>query len=254
MGHHAGGTMNWDAEAIKVLVFSQLPLPDAPEVWEQIVGTYPDNAQKKGLPAPFLSTASGTWKDYALNVIIQAGRIEVNITGVDPDPSGPVPVPPIPFEKIDGAVDEMRSVASWLHKGLSATRFAAASQLVKDVNDEAAAVQILNDEVKGIKLPADSDSIIFQLNKKKQFGSDVTINRLLKFGTARLSTIAVGFNPNAGRIVPLPTQEQGIRAYMHIDVNNRPLDRPLSDEDSAKLVDHLWSEEAVLRRGGWNAL
>jgi hypothetical protein len=255
-GKDTGVLMNWDAEAIKVLVFTPSPLPDAVELWQKIAGTksFPDNVAKKGLPLPLVATASGEWNGYSLTVNLQLRRIEVGISGIDSDPTGPTPTPPIPFEKIGAAVDEMKSVAAWLHKGLSAVRFAAISQLVTDVESELAGTALINKEVDGIDLPDGADSLIFQLNKKREFGDGLVVNRVLKWGVARLGVVGVGIDAAGGSVTALPPSDFTVRAFMHVDVNNRPLAAPIGDGDAAKLISYMWEQEAELRKGGWNAL
>lgn len=247
--------MQWQGEVLKSIIFPVSLPRDAGELWREIAGEMPDNSQRRGLPPPLLSTASGIWKGFTLNVIAQQGRVEANLTAVDPSPAGPAPIPPIPTSKIVVAINLIREAAAKLLTGQPSVRFAAATQYVQRVESVGDGVKVLNAELKNI-FPSVAESPLFQVNVRKPLTKPIAgeMNRLCKWGVASIGNVAITLDQRGNVVGGMSPDQVSHFAFAHYDINNKPFDRPLTDAEAATLTELLWKEEALLREGGFGAL
>lgn len=245
----------WQGEVFKSIFFPAGPPKPAGEIWQLATGALPENVQNKGLPPPLLSTASGDWNGWQIAIGVQPNRIEINLTNVDPAPSSPAPIPPIPLDRVDNAIAALRQITDIVAKDMPITRFGAAGQFVQPAPSLEAAVAIINANLASI-FPDDADSILYQLNRRTDLRAvdGSVMNRLCKWGVAVLNTLGIAVD-QSGNVVKVPGVGEPVHyAYLHLDMNNNPFDQPIAGAEMKSMIDELWSEVIKIRDGGRNAL
>jgi hypothetical protein len=243
----------WQGETLKAITFPLVVKEDAATIWHRITGEFPDNAVKKGLQPPLLSIAAGDWRGFTLNIVLQPGRVEANITMVDPNPQGPEPVPPIPVSRLSEAYAVIQDVAQAIVEDQPYTRLGAASQLVIPVKNAAEGIAILNDELHDVFRRSD-DSVLYQTNLRKVLLAlpGRSMNRLCKWGVVTVGSI--GLAVRGDQIAAMPKETSITLAYWHLDMNTVPLEEPIGQAQVRTLFKELWVEEERVRAGGIDVL
>lgn len=245
--------MEWSGELLKAIIFPKDDKLDAATIWREVTGQEPDDIVKKTLPPH--SVAAGTWREYALIVTAQAGRIEAALRCVDPDPTGPTPIPEIPPASMDAAFELIRDAADGLQRGRPSVRFAFQAQLVRKVDDTVSGVAVLNELLDGI-FPEDTENALYQINVRRAFtaNGEMEMNRLMKWGVAALTDRNILIDAKSGAVVEQGELGKRTYAYLHLDINNRPLDDTPSESETSRILDELWTETKKLGLEGKNAL
>lgn len=244
----------WQGEILKAITFPVTVTRDAPQIWEAVTGARPDNSAKRGLPPPLLSTASGVWRDFQLNVFVQSNRIEANITALDPNPNKPIPIPPIPEEDFEKALMIVRELAVALTADAPLLRMGAAAQLVRRVETYEAGVKQLNAELDGV-FPSQATDAVHQFNVRRPLSAGAgEMNRLCKWGVSTVGTLGVTID-QTGNVSRVPMEDDAATySFLHLDINNVPFTVPASANDCARVARELWDEVVAIRDGGIDVL
>jgi hypothetical protein len=244
--------MAWSGEILKAVFFPVEDGKDAATIWNDLTGQEPDEVVKKSLPR--FSTAVGAWREFALIVAQQPTRVEAAIRCIDPNPGEPIPIPNIAPDSLDAAIALAQELGQGLHRDRPAKRFAAQVQLVVPVQSLSEAVALLNTQLDDI-FPLGTEDALFQINVRRPMQAvQCPLNRLMKWGTAALAETNVLVSPSGAVVAQQPEQERRLFAFMHLDVNNKPLDAPTTAAEATEIVDEIWTEIRKLASGGRHAL
>jgi hypothetical protein len=247
--------MAWQGEVVKTIVFPKGEVPAADRVWEiATAGSTPDTVQRRvggaGGIVPGMSMAAGSWDGYQLTIAVQPGRIEAGLTSLDPDPTGPTPLPMM--ADVPAALSAIRTVEGRILVDHATLRLGAIAQLVEQVDTPSAAIARLNTNIGHDLFPATAKDCLLQLNLRTSYAGG-EVNRLCKWGAMTLTPafIVVDATGVQNRTDPLGQREV---AFLHLDVNNVPVDEPMSRSQAATLSEFFWSQVSELMSHGRRAL
>lgn len=207
----------WDAQSIQFVWFlttAEGVKVDA--IFEAIVGEEPTSLQRNKMPGPtnpFIGIASGSFGIDEARVQLQPGRVDLFIHPNEMLDDGDIPV-----ISTEAVLDRVYSALA-SHQSLlpEAIRLAFVCNFMKPVETAEEGRAIVTDLLSLNLDLTDFTDLLFQINRRKQLYSGVSINRLLRWNSVALQRFVVNLPGQQGIVTPALKEKYA--ASLMVDLN-----------------------------------
>lgn len=218
----------------------------AQDVFSSIFGREADSFQVNRNPtvaAPHLSAASGVFDGLACQLLVQASRIDLVVQAHSEEDEGRPPLIGDTTGVVERISQQVGVVSDQLHE---VNRLALVLNLIKPADSHRHANQLIAPKFDLSLRDFDVTDLSFQLNVRKKLASEITLNRLLKFGVASFQSLMI----DATSQVISSGSVNNFGASLSVDVNTVPMFPPITPSAQHQLWQEIASEALSLRASG----
>jgi len=240
--------MALEADAVRIVLFEAPSIPaNVLDLWQRVMGAPPQGFQQP--PQPGAAIATGNIANLQGALILQPGRLELNLTSPGSAGGGP----PTGIADVAAAVSRAASLGRKLLGARRANRIGLVIELSESAIDAAGAVARFLRELPFLQVPPDASDLLFQINRQVTSSvPGVNINRLCRWGTAVKQTVQMQLPTDA------PTQSL-VLSSTHVltiafDVNTTPHQNPYTGKQSNTLLAELVQQSSQLMSKGYAQL
>lgn len=236
----------WGSQSIQLAwFFFHQTAARVEEVFANFAGEEPTVVQRNKTPNPanpLTGFASGVANERNYQVQLQPGRMDVIVTpmNVDEDDGDSVALLPT----ISTLSDLLSRIGPVCEAVGNATRLAGVANMVDPQPDEASAINRMF-EVFGFQPNLDGvRDPLLQLNKRKSIpGSNVEMNRLMRFGVAATQRFVINVDPGMGAAnSAIPVSLQTFGTNLVLDFNTVPSGEIIESADQVAIFGTIVDE------------
>ena len=178
---------DWNAQLLRLTIFTTEVLSGDVDFWEKAVGVPPETIEKRARQG--FTSQSGTVDDLRLDLNINIGRVDwffhgpQELMSLDQVHIGPASV------AIERFVEMM---VKWIPTiPFKVSRIAFGAILLRSASDRAAAYARLQSLLSNVKLePEESEGFVYQINRpiaSQKLRKETRLNRVTKWGSVRVA-------------------------------------------------------------------
>ena len=232
--------MSWEAESLRITVFTAGHPTEAPVTLEQISGSPADEVVEQ--PKAGIRSESAEFDGGKLFLTRQPGRIDL-VLGVTPS-SGSQASAFANVGAYENAREEFHKLgATLLRASGPVSRLAYGPILLRPVADRETGYYKLAEMLPSVKVDAENSlDMLWQVNRPRMSKSfeNVKINRLTKWSVVRLQLLAIHFSDSPGpELTSAPDTANAVR--LELDINTSPGAPVLQQEQVIQLLSEFFT-------------
>ena len=240
----AGILSVWNAQSVQAVFFvATTEGLKADDIFQKIWETEPETSTRNKVPRPdnpFLSVAAGQVADFASEIQVQPGRVDIHVVAVAEHEE-----PGFATINAENAIRDLAQRVGAVNAiSVPIVRLALVSNLLNPTDNLDSANNIIFNLL-GFDPQITGTDITFQFNSRKPFGfeSSLAMNRLLRYQALSFQQFAISigngnFSQNPVPVGPPPT----FGVSLVVDLNTAPDGRFIESKNIAPIFEEFASE------------